>query len=428
MRRRLFLIVAALIMTIGTVMSGVGLDLAWANTSSFEQQIQEVQKEKNETEKEAKKKEQELAKVEAEIQELNKEIKRIDDETANTSQQITKKKEEIEVVTERIEELQEEIRILEERIAERDEILKERARSMYQNGGSISYLEVILGAKSFGDFLDRVSALSMIAQQDRSILDAHISDQEQLEETKTLVEAELQKLEGHLVQLEGLMVKLEDSRKEKDKIMDKLGEEEDKIYEELGELENAAEILAAQEVAIKKEKAAYEERLRKEEEERKKQEQLSKQSGGNSSTPSRHAAPSDNGSAVFMRPATGSITSGFGQRWGRLHAGIDIGKNGRTGDVPVVAAGAGTVVDSFYSSSYGNTVIISHMIDGRTVTTLYAHLENRAVSRGQSVERGQFLGNMGNTGRSTGPHLHFEVHEGPWNGQANARNPMNYIQ
>ena len=139
------------------------------------------------------------------------------------------------------------------------------------------------------------------------------------------------------------------------------------------------------------------------------------------------STPTTEGEGTFMRPATGTITSEFGMRWGRLHAGIDIGKNGRTGDVPVVAAEAGTVVRSYYSASYGNTVIIAHNVNGQLITTLYAHLENRFVSDGQGVKKGEVLGYMGNTGRSFGPHLHFEVHEGPWNGQANAVDPFKYI-
>ena len=99
-----------------------------------------------------------------------------------------------------------------------------------------------------------------------------------------------------------------------------------------------------------------------------------------------------------------------------MHHGIDIGKNGRSGDVPIVAVQDGTVVNASYSSSYGNMVIISHVVNGKQVSTLYAHLERLDVSAGQSVSKGQQLGLMGNTGQSFGAHLHFEVHGGGWNG------------
>ena len=126
-----------------------------------------------------------------------------------------------------------------------------------------------------------------------------------------------------------------------------------------------------------------------------------------------------------MWPAKGSFTSPYGSRWGKLHAGIDVAN--RASNVPIVASASGTVIRSNYSSSYGNVVYVLHRIDGKVFTTLYAHMEARHVSAGQSVSKGQQIGIMGNTGRSTGKHLHFEIHNGAWNGQANAVNPLKYL-
>ncbi|TCT18756.1 peptidase M23-like protein [Melghiribacillus thermohalophilus] len=127
-----------------------------------------------------------------------------------------------------------------------------------------------------------------------------------------------------------------------------------------------------------------------------------------------------------MRPAQGPVTSSFGPRWGSYHYGIDIGRRGT--NVPVVAAYSGYVIKSYYSSSYGNVVFLAHTIDGQVYTTVYAHLENREVSDGQFVQKGQRLGYMGNTGHSTGPHLHFEIHKGSWTyDKRNAVNPRQYI-
>jgi murein DD-endopeptidase MepM/ murein hydrolase activator NlpD len=112
-------------------------------------------------------------------------------------------------------------------------------------------------------------------------------------------------------------------------------------------------------------------------------------------------------------PATGRLTSRYGYRthpiYGdrRLHAGIDIG--GGTG-TPIFAAEAGTVILAYFSPSYGNLTVVDHgVIDGRSVTTAYAHQSVIGVSEGQRVARGQQIGRLGNTGNSTGPHLHFEV-------------------
>ncbi|MFP7494700.1 peptidoglycan DD-metalloendopeptidase family protein [Terribacillus saccharophilus] len=131
-------------------------------------------------------------------------------------------------------------------------------------------------------------------------------------------------------------------------------------------------------------------------------------------------------SASFITPAPGSITSGFGPRWGTFHYGIDIAKRGS--NVPIWAAASGTVSQAYYSSSYGNVIFVTHSIDGKTYTTVYAHLTSMNVSAGDRVSQGQQIGTMGNTGMSQGQHLHFELHTGPWNGsKSNAVNPVPYL-
>lgn len=107
----------------------------------------------------------------------------------------------------------------------------------------------------------------------------------------------------------------------------------------------------------------------------------------------------------FIWPAQGSLSSHFGYRWGRLHAGIDIADDIGT---PVAAAMAGRVASTGWQSGYGYTVVIEH---SRGYETLYGHLSEFAVRPGQYVGAGQTVAYMGNTGYSTGPHLHFEVHQ-----------------
>ena len=108
-------------------------------------------------------------------------------------------------------------------------------------------------------------------------------------------------------------------------------------------------------------------------------------------------------------PTSGGVASGFGLRlhpilgYYRMHSGLDIG--GASGQ-PIWAATSGTVIMAGWNGGYGNTVIISH---GNGVTTLYAHMSAIGVSNGQSVSTGQQIGQVGSTGLSTGPHLHFEV-------------------
>lgn len=109
-------------------------------------------------------------------------------------------------------------------------------------------------------------------------------------------------------------------------------------------------------------------------------------------------------SSKFIWPASGKLTSGYGRRWGRMHAGIDIA--GPIG-TPIVAAAAGVVTKAGWNSGgYGNLVEIQHP-DGSV--TRYGHNSKVLVMLGQSVEQGQMIAEMGSTGRSTGPHCHFET-------------------
>lgn len=117
----------------------------------------------------------------------------------------------------------------------------------------------------------------------------------------------------------------------------------------------------------------------------------------------------------YIWPAKGVFTSGFGPRWGRMHRGIDIAAPIGT---PIMAAASGEVVFSGWNSGgFGNLVKIRH---GDGSVTYYAHNNRLLVRRGEYVEQGQQIAEMGSTGRSTGPHLHFEIRVGG----TNAVNPV----
>jgi murein DD-endopeptidase MepM/ murein hydrolase activator NlpD len=109
------------------------------------------------------------------------------------------------------------------------------------------------------------------------------------------------------------------------------------------------------------------------------------------------------GGAGWVRPTTGSVSSGFGPRWGTMHEGIDLAAASGT---PVRAAADGVVKKASWYGGYGNAVILDH---GNGVTTLYGHNSTLDVREGQRVSAGEVISRVGSTGDSTGPHLHFEV-------------------
>ena len=120
----------------------------------------------------------------------------------------------------------------------------------------------------------------------------------------------------------------------------------------------------------------------------------------------------------FTYPLQGKsfeVTSGFGERWGRKHKGIDLDASSGT---RVVSAADGEVIKSDDTSDpngYGGQILIKHNIDGKTFFSRYAHLRKRYVRPGEKVSKGEKIGESGggdtdpNKGRSTGPHLHFEL-------------------
>lgn len=127
--------------------------------------------------------------------------------------------------------------------------------------------------------------------------------------------------------------------------------------------------------------------------------------------------PAKKGTGTFVYPVTGAkLTSKFGPRWGRMHYGIDLACSTGT---RIRASDGGTVISSGYSGSYGYVIKIDH---GGGFVTLYAHCSKLHVRAGEKVYQGQHIANVGSTGRSTGPHLHFEVQY-----MGSPKNPLNYL-
>jgi murein DD-endopeptidase MepM/ murein hydrolase activator NlpD len=121
-------------------------------------------------------------------------------------------------------------------------------------------------------------------------------------------------------------------------------------------------------------------------------------------------------SGDFIWPVDGVVTSRFGIRWGKRHDGIDIAAPEGT---PVVAAAAGSVLFAGNEGGYGNLVILQHK---KNMITIYAHNRSIEVKEADTVQQGQKIAQVGQTGRATGPHLHFEIREG-----RNPRNPLFFL-
>ncbi|WP_225434164.1 murein hydrolase activator EnvC family protein [Peribacillus tepidiphilus] len=421
MKKKALILNTVLMLGVGSLLSVPGVNAA--SISDMESKKQKIQEQRSDVQSDIHNAEKEINRLQNEQEKLNAEIKKLDISISDTNQKIREKNEQIAQTKAEIEKLKAEIEVLKERIIKRNEVLKERARSFQQTGGNVSYLEVLLGATSFSDFIDRVSAISTIIEADQDILRQHEEDKKNLELKQKQVEEKLASLETMKQELEGMKAELEQQRKKKDQIMAQLQEKEKHVEEEKLSLQEEAEILAAQQAAI--EKAIQLEKKRRAELEAARKRAAGQAKGNSSSGGSSETYLPPVSSGSFTRPASGRLSSTFGPRWGKFHYGIDIAARG---DVPVVSAADGVVVRAYYSSTYGNCVFISHSIDGQIFTTVYAHLDSISVGTGQTVSKGQMIGYMGNTGRSYGQHLHFELHKGPWTAsKSNAVDPLRYV-
>ncbi|WP_339220675.1 peptidoglycan DD-metalloendopeptidase family protein [Paenibacillus sp. FSL H8-0332] len=331
----------------------------------------------------------------------------------------------------------------EARVASREKLLESRVRLMYTDG-AVSYLDVLLSSTSFSDFLDRADSLKMIVDQDQDLLVQHKLD-------KQTVITKKQELEGQYATAKQLYTDLESQRS---MLKEKEAEKQELIayYDEeiqnsevisaeqdakLVELASSRSALEAQKDKIKAEEAARRAAAAKAEAQRRaavaaakaaeaaKAAKASRSGGGNSSSVASVEEYSG-GDGPYLRPVGyARISSPFGYRThpvthevGKLHTGVDFAVPQGTS---IHAADSGTVLVARWYSGYGYCVIIDH---GGGVWTLYGHIREGGirVNEGDRVERGQTIAESGSTGRSTGPHLHFEV-------RINGKpvNPMPYL-
>ncbi|MEH7453711.1 murein hydrolase activator EnvC family protein, partial [Gottfriedia acidiceleris] len=305
------------------------------------------------------------------------------------NKKIEEKDEQIKVTRLEIATLQKQIKEIQKRIEQRKEILDERMRSLQKSGGNISYLDIIFGSNSFSDLVQRINAVGTIMQADKDIMQAQHDDLEMVEKKKEDILSNEEKLEKDVLRLKEINQDLTKKVKEKNKLVSSLKQQQHDEEEDVLNLEEQEKLLEEQEKAMKAAK------------------NKPRNSNGTSSSNLVNLPAVSSGN--FTRPADGYVSSGYGYRSfdNELHAGIDIVKKGT---VPVVSASDGVVIRSYKSSSYGNVVFVSHNINGKVFTTVYAHMNSYNVRSGQTVTKGQQIGYMGNTGQSFGQHLHFELH------------------
>jgi murein DD-endopeptidase MepM/ murein hydrolase activator NlpD len=248
-------------------------------------------------------------------------------------------------------------------------------------------LDVILESNSLQDALDRIHYLEAIAQQDKHIAksvgtarDRVHTARERTKKVRARVRSETQVIAVRTQQQRIARIELLASQRG-------LAGKRAGQRNALGSTREQKAVMIAEANAL----AAEDARIRA---------QLAAAQSARASSAATDTTPSSHG---LIWPVSGPVTSPFGYRWGRLHAGIDIGVGYGT---PIHAAASGTVVLAGWTGGYGNYTCIDH---GGGLATCYAHQSSYAVSAGAHVSQGQVIGYVGSTGHSFGAHLHFEV-------------------
>ena len=283
-----------------------------------------------------------------------------------------------------MEEAQGRIDAANERITQLQSQLSSRAASIYKTG-QVNFIDVLFGSNSFDEFLKNWDAMERIEQQDEALIAETKAARQEAQDAY----AEYQRQEQIAAEE---MAAAEAAKEELEAAQAALQAEYDAM----------AEDIAATQAEIEQVRMDAEEARKKEEEARIAAEQaLAQSQNQGSSSSGGSTAPSVSG---WCNPAPGTyITSGFGWRsLGDFHLGVDLSCNYQT----VYAMADGTVSHSGWFSTGGMSVIINH---GGGIVSWYLHGSQLLVSAGQSVSAGQPIMVSGNSGYSTGPHLHFQI-------------------
>ena len=356
--------------------------------SNIQQQITNEANKKSEAEKTIGTVYEQLHAIQRDLDTATAELKQVQAERIQLDKDITK--------------TEAELKEAQARLQSREKVFYKRVRDIYING-RLSYLDVVIGSKDFSDFANRMEMLKRILQSDMDLINTIKTEREEIASKKAKLEEDRAKvLELEKVAQEKQNV-INQKKAERQAVLERAMNDRDtaeRAYNEL--MASSASITAMlQQRAAERAAAAA---------------AAASQGGGGG------GATWVQGSGQLAAPVVAPITSDFGWRihpiYGtrRLHAGTDFGVDEGT---PVHAADGGVVVEAGWVSGYGYTVIIDH---GNGMSTLYAHNSDVAVSPGQTVSKGQVVSYSGNTGGSTGPHLHFEVRI---NGEPT--DPMGYL-
>ena len=323
--------------------------------------------------------------VKSKIEEIDDKIKDCESQIEDLKTKLAESKKNMDEVTEKYNKVKAEY-------DKNEKLFQERMVALYE-AGDTTYLDVLLSSASITDFISNYYLIERLADYDSQLLTKIESQKKELEESKSKIEEEEKKLQELKSNAIKLTTTLKNSRTLQKSKMDKLTEEEKGIQEEINK--------------YKIEEANIENQIKQ------------------ATNDGEYQLQYTGGVMLWPVAKEGTvITSPFGTRNHpiqgvvKLHSGIDIGGAGY--GAKVVAAEDGVVSFAGTLGGYGNCVIVNH---GGGISTLYGHGQTLLTTVGTNVKKGDIIMEVGSTGNSTGPHLHFEVRVNNI-----AVNPATYLQ
>ncbi len=364
-----------------------------ANAATTQAEIDELKEQRNQLKEQQKDIQNTVNSLRGQQDKLIELKTALDEKNAITLQQILNLEEQITLHEELIEQKSVELEKAQDVADEQLSRLKVRIRNMEENG-RYNYVAVLFGAESISEFLSLMDDIGDIMKSDRDLENSYKEAVTDLKTVKSEYEEARLELKEQKAELTNLSAQLE-----KD-----IAEANAAIQELEGDISANSAILSQLNAQDKEMQDKINQKIKELNEQNK---------PSNPSNPSNPSKPSGSGTLTVWPSYCTYITSVQGNRVHPItgqygtHGGTDIGASYGSA---IYAAGSGTVVTAYnnsaYNGGYGNYAMINH---GNGIQTLYAHMSVCSVTVGQTVSAGQTIGYVGSTGRSTGPHLHFEV-------------------
>jgi murein DD-endopeptidase MepM/ murein hydrolase activator NlpD len=328
-----------------------------------------------------------IASYNTRIESLKGQIASTEDRLDAVQDDLDAAREELLRVRDRLEVARDRLERLRARLSVARDALADRLVELYK-ADQPDVLTVVLEADGFADLLERTEFLERISEQDRQIVDMvrKLRDEAQRQADQ------LERLEARAQEVaETILSRRND-----------LAEARGQLVSATGDLRAVRNDRAAALSEVQASKAELEGDLRALEAANAAAQNALQGAGERAFSPGA-GGPVRQGSGALIWPVNGPVVSGFGMRWGRLHAGVDIAVPSGT---PIRAADSGRVVLAAYTSGYGNYTCVQHT---SSLSTCYAHQSSYATSNGAAVSQGQVIGYVGCTGHCFGDHLHFET-------------------